>query len=323
MAIAKINSKPNNYYLMKRIIYFLISIAILFSSCEEEAIKADAYGNFETNTTIVSSKARGQLLFMDVEEGKSLSLKKLIAIVDTTQLHLQKQLLITQKKSIGKKTVDPNPEIEVLKTQLSNLNREKQRIQKLVNAKAATPKQLDDINGEITVVNQRINAAKKNANVANRGILSQRDPFDAQIDVINAQIADSYVYNPLDGIVINKLAEPSEIVGFGTPLYSIANMSTMTLRAYADATTLQGVKIGDRVNVAIDQQGATMKNMEGFVKWISSEAEFTPKIIQTKKERVNLVYAMKIEVKNDGSLKIGMPAEVDFGKGANSQRQEE
>jgi len=308
-------------YLMRQT-FILITFAIIFSSCEEAIIKADAYGNFETNTTIVSSKARGQLLFIDVEEGKSLPAKKLVAIVDTTQLYLQKQLLISQKKSIGRKTVDPNPEIEVLKTQLSNLNREKQRIQKLVNAKAATPKQLDDITGEITVVNQRIEAARKNANVANRGILSQRDPFDAQINLINAQIADSYIYNPIDGKVINKLSEPSEIVGFGTPLYTIANMSKMTLRAYTDAVTLQGVKVGDMVNVAIDQRGGAMKNMEGVVTWLSSEAEFTPKIIQTKKERVNLVYAMKIEVINDGSIKIGMPAEVDFGMTANSQSQQ-
>lgn len=322
MVKSKIKSESNNFYLMKRIIYFLISIAFLFSSCKEDVVKADAYGNFETNTTIVSAKARGQLLFIDVEEGNFIGKQKLVAIVDTTQLHLQKQLLISQKESIGKKTVDPNPEIDVLKTQLANLSREKQRIQNLVNAKAATSKQLDDITGEITVVNQKIDAAKKNANVANRGILSQGDPFDAQIDIINSQISDSYIYNPFDGVVINKLAESSEIVGFGTPLYTIANMSSLTLRAYSSATALQDVKVGDQVSVEIDQQEGTMKQMEGFVSWISSEAEFTPKIIQTKKERVNLVYALKIEVKNDGSLKIGMPAEVNFGNASKSQSEE-
>ena len=307
---------------MKRIIFFSLSIIMFFSSCTEEVIKADAYGNFETNTIIVSSQAKGKLLLLEVEEGQKLTAGKLIGIIDTTQLDLQRQLVISQQKSINGRTVDPNPEIEVLQLQRANINREKQRIEKLVSAKAATPKQLDDINGELKVVNQKIIAARDNAKVANRGILSQRDPFDAQINLINAQIADSYVYNPIDGTVINKLTEPSEIVGFGTPLYTIADMSKLMLRAYTDAITLQGVKLGDIVTVKVDGQDGAMNKREGAVTWIANEAEFTPKIIQTKKERVNLVYAFKIEVKNEGYLKIGMPAEVDFIKSNPTQTEE-
>ena len=304
---------------MKQIIFYSLVLIISFTSCTEEVIKADAYGNFETNTTIVSSQAKGKLIFLEVEEGQKLVANKLVGIIDTTQLHLQKQLLISQKKSISGKTVDPNPEIEVLQSQRSNINREKQRIEKLVAAKAATSKQLDDINGELKVINQKIVATSANAKVANRGILSQRAPVDAQVNLINAQLADSYIYNPINGSVINKLTEPSEIVGFGTPLYTIADMSTLILRAYTDAVTLQGVKVGDKVTVKVDSQNGAMDENEGTVTWIANEAEFTPKIIQTKKERVNLVYALKIEVKNEGNLKIGMPAEVDFRKRNNAQ----
>ena len=304
---------------MRKHFILLIIIIGISSSCKEEVIKADAYGNFESNTTIVSSKAKGQLLKLDLEEGQSIQQGRLVAIIDTVHLHLQRQLLLSQKRSLANQTKDPQPEIEVLQSQLANLQRERQRVEKLVSAKAATTKQLDDINGEIEVVQRRMESAKQNASVANRAILSQRDPLDAQIDQVNAQIADSYVYNPIDGVVINKLVEPSEIVGFGMPLYTIADLSSMTLRVYADAVALQEVKVGDVVTVSIDGQAGSMNDMEGKVTWISTEAEFTPKIIQTKKERVNLVYAIKITVPNNGNLKMGMPAEVNFRKGSSSE----
>ena len=299
---------------MNRIIFSSLIMIVFLSSCKEEILKAIAYGNFETNTIIVSSQAKGQLLYLNVEEGQKIALNEWVGLVDTLQLDLQKQLIVSQQKSINSKTVDPNAEIKVLLSQLKNIQREKQRVEKLVNAKAATSKQLDDINGEIVVVNQKIEAARENAKVANRGILSQRDPYNAQVNIINAQIKDSYIHNPIEGIVINKLSEPSEIVGYGTPLYTIADMSSLTLRAYTDAVSLQSVRVGDEVVVKVDGQNGEMQAYEGIVSWIATEAEFTPKIIQTKKERVNLVYALKIEVENNGNLKIGMPAEVDFQK---------
>jgi HlyD family secretion protein len=297
---------------MQKIQLILFLGLIILVSCKEEAVKSDAYGNFEATTTVVSAKSSGQLIQFTVEEGQRLEAGKLVGIIDTTQLHLQRKLLYSQLGTIGKKITDPNPDIAVLEKQKSNLIREKNRLENLVSAKAATTKQLDDIDGQIKVLEQQITAAKNKARTINTGILAEKEPIQAQIDIINQKIKDSYVYNPLSGTVINKLREPSEMVGFGNPLYSIANLKELTLRAYTDALQMQGLKVGDQVTILIDNGEESMRPVDGLVTWIADEAEFTPKVIQTKKERVNLVYAIKIKVVNDGRLKLGMPAEVKF-----------
>jgi HlyD family secretion protein len=261
---------------------------------------------------MVSAKSNGQLIQFTVEEGQRMEAGKLVGIIDTTQLHLQRKLLYSQLRTISKKTMDPNPDIAVLQKQKENLIREKKRLENLVSAKAATTKQLDDVDGQIKVVEQQIQAAKNKAQTLNSGILAEKDPIQAQIDIINQKIKDSYINNPVSGTVINKLSEPTEMVGLGSPMYTIANLQNLTLRAYADAVRLQGLKVGDKVEVMVDDGKESMRSIEGMVTWIADEAEFTPKIIQTREERVNLVYALKIRVANDGNLKLGMPAEVQF-----------
>jgi HlyD family secretion protein len=290
----------------------LLALLFLLPSCKKEAPRSDAYGNFEATETLVSAEANGKLLFLKVAEGEPLKAGDLVALVDTTLLHLQKQQLIASLGTIGKKQQDPNPQIAVLEEQKRNLVRERDRVQRLLADKAATPKQLDDLNGQIEVAEAQITAARRNAGTVNTGILGEKDPVLAQINVLNEQIRRCYVRNPLDGVVLTKIAEPSEVVGFGSPLYKIASLDTLELRAYVSGAQLPNLKIGQTVSVLIDAEGGGVQSLPGTVSWIASKAEFTPKTIQTREERVNLVYAFKVKTPNDGRLKIGMPGEVRF-----------
>lgn len=293
-------------------LFSLIMILLFLSACKEEEKTSDAYGNFEAVSTIVSSEANGRLLFLNVEEGQKMKKGELIALVDTTNLHLQKLQLQATINTLPKKLRDASPDIAVLEDQKRNLVREIDRVEKLLKDKAATQKQLDDLKGELVVVNQRIEAAKSQTQIANRGILSEQEPMVAQITTLEEQIRKSYVYNPIDGTVLTKLAEPSEVVGFGSPLYKIANLDYLDLRAYVSGIQVQDIKIGQKIKVLIDAPEGTFHELTGEIIWIAENAEFTPKTIQTKEERVNLVYAFKARVANDGKLKIGMPAEVLF-----------
>jgi HlyD family secretion protein len=252
-------------------------------------------------------------LFFNVKEGQTLEKGALIAQVDTAQLHLQRLQLQASIGTLPKKLRSAEPDIQVFKDKKSNLIRERDRIKKLLAAKAATPKQLDDINGQIDVIDQQMLAARSQTQITNKGILAEKAPLVAQIKVIEEQIRKAAVYNPIKGTVMTKLAENSEFMIMGSPLYRIAALDTLTLRAYADGIQIQNVSIGQEVIVLVDETETTNRSLEGIVTWIASEAEFTPKTIQTKEDRVNLVYAMKIAVPNaDKRLKIGMPAEVLF-----------
>jgi len=298
---------------MKIFISLSALLLLISASCTLEEKTADAYGNFETTDVIISAEATGKLLQFDVEEGEILKAGQLVGIVDTTQLYLKKLQLEASIRAVGGKTQDARPEVEVLETQKKNLLREERRIQSLLKDNAATQKQLDDIEGEIEFVERQINAATANTSTLNRGILSEIEPLRVQIRLIEDQIQKSYIFNPIEGTVLLKLAEPEEFTAIGKPLYKIANLKEMTLRAYVSGIQLSQIKIGQEVTVLIDAPENSSKSMKGTISWISSQAEFTPKIVQTKEERVNLVYAVKILVKNDdGSLKIGMPGEVVF-----------
>ncbi|WP_020571187.1 HlyD family secretion protein [Neolewinella persica] len=292
----------------------LLFILFALSACTESVPLADAYGNFEATSTTVSAEANGRLLYLSVAEGEVLPSGKLIGLVDTTQLYLQRRQLEAQLSTFGKQVKTAAPDIAILEDQKRNLIRERDRTKRLVAAKAATSRQLDELNGQIEVVDQQIAAAQMKISEVNRGILSGKDPIRAQIEVIDHQISKAYIYNPIRGTVMTKLAETSEIVGMGSPLYRIANIDTLTLRAYAGSVQLQRAGIGQKVDVLIDAGADAYDQLSGTVTWISDRAEFTPKTIQTKEERTNLVYAIKIAVPNpDGRLKLGMPAEVNFG----------
>ncbi|WP_026452411.1 HlyD family secretion protein [Aequorivita capsosiphonis] len=287
-------------------LYILISTFLLGSllSCSNEE-KADAYGNFEATEIMVSSEANGKLEFFNLEEGEVLEKGAVVGLVDTLQLYLNKQQLLASKETVASKSDGVWSQVSVLNQQLETAKTEQQRIQNMFNDNAATQRQLDQTNSQVNVLEKQI----ENVETQNAPIVNEVKAMEAKVAQINDQITKSKITNPIAGTVLTKFAEPGEIVSFGKPLYKIANMEEMTLRVYLSELQLSNINIGQKVSVKIDSE-EEMKAYEGIISWVSASAEFTPKIIQTKEERVNLVYAVKVTVKNDGSLKIGMPAEM-------------
>ena len=293
--------------------HLLLSAALALAACRDDEPPADAYGTFEATATVVSAEAAGRLEYFPVDEGDRLAAGEYVALVDTTQLHLQRRQLEASVGTIPAKLQDVRAEVRVLADQRANLVRERDRVARLLERDAATPKQLDDLEGEIQVTDQRIEATRAQQDIANRGILAEKRPLLAQVDIIEERIRRSRVYNPVKGVVLTKLAERAEVVANGTPLYRIADLDTLTLRAYVSGGDLPRVTIGTAVTVLTDYAEGRLVEHPGRVTWVNDRAEFTPTNIQTREDRVDLVYAVKIAVPNpDGTLKIGMPAEVDL-----------
>lgn len=288
---------------MKHIILFLLLTSLF--SCNNNDNKADGYGNFEATEITISAEANGKLEYLNLEEGDMLEPNTLVGLVDTTQLYFNKQQLITSKATTHSKSANVLSQISVLQAQLRTTLIEQKRIQNMFAENAATKRQVDEIEGKVDVIKEQI----KGVQTQNSPIINEIASLNVQIKKINDQIKNSKIINPIKATVLAKYTEPNEITSFGKPLYKIANLSQMTLRVYISETQLPQIKLNQKVTVKIDN-GNGMKSYPGTVSWISSVAEFTPKIIQTKEERVNLVYAVKVEVINDGGLKIGMPAEI-------------
>ena len=289
----------------------ILAIGMVLPACNSTTV-SDAYGNFEAIETTISAKGNGELLRFDVKEGQQLAAGTVVGLIDTTSLSLQRQQALAKQRSVESKTRDAGPQIAILMEQKRNVQRERDRTAALVAEKAATTKQLDDLNGQLEVVQKQIESAQLEISIANRGILSETGPLDAELRLMDQRLHDNVVRNPIAGTVLTTFVEPHEQVMAGTPLYKIADLSTMELRAYTSADLLQGVQAGQRVTVRIDEGEKAYRDLEGTITWIASNSEFTPKSIQTKQDRVNLVYALKVEVRNDGTLRIGMPGEVVF-----------
>jgi HlyD family secretion protein len=288
--------------------FSLFVFVVFLLSCHRNDKLSDAYGNFEAVTVSVSSEVSGKILELNVEEGQELALGQAIGLVDTTDLLLKKLQLQAQKKAISTRMSGVEGQISVQQQQKTNLLVEKERLTRLMKDKAATPKQLDDVNGAIDLVDRQIASIK----TQNAGIIEEQEVVERQIAQVNETLKKCHILNPVAGTVLVKYAESGEITTPGKTLYKIANLSELELKVYVSGDQLPSVKIGQKVDVLIDSDKTTNKKLEGTVSWISQKAEFTPKIIQTKEERVDLVYAVKIKVPNDGSLKIAMPGEVNF-----------
>lgn len=272
--------------------------------------KSDAYGNFEATEVLISAEASGKLLEFKAEEGQSLKAGQVIGVIDTVQLHLKRQQLKAQRQAMSSKIGNVLSQIAVLQQQKENALKEKDRFERLVRDKAVPTKQLDDVIDQINVIQKQIRATE----TQNASILGEVRAMDAQIAQLDDQVKKSVIRNPVDGVVLTKYAEPNEITAYGKPLYKIADLNTMYLRAYLSGVQVPHIKIGQKVTVQIDEDKSENRSLEGEISWVSDKAEFTPKIIQTKDERVNMVYAIKVRVKNDGALKIGMPGEAKFNK---------
>jgi len=289
---------------MKKLTIIILS-ALAFASCEKEMIKADAYGNFEATEITISAESNGKIIRLDLNEGEQIKKGKLIAQIDTVQLQLKKEQLQVAKSVIYSKSKGVLSQIAVLNAQKESAFTNKKRVEALLADKVGTQKQLDDVNGKITVINNQISSIE----VQNSGVVTEAKKLEAQIREIEHQISKCKIINPVEGTVLTQYAELNEITGFGRPLYKIADMSNMIFKGYVSEPQLPNLKIGQEVTLKIDTTDG-MKDYKGTITWIAAAAEFTPKIIQTKEERVNLVYAIKVSVVNDGSLKIGMPSEM-------------
>lgn len=278
---------------------------LLVFGCTNSDNKADGYGNFESTEITVSAESIGKLIQFNINEGDMVSKDFFVGFIDTIPLQLQREQLKTSKEVLRSRSRGVLSQIDVLKTQLRTATINKKRFENMFKDHAATQKQLDDINGEIDVIKQQI----KSIETQNSPVVNELKSIDIQIALLDDKINKCKIINPISGTVLTTFAEPNEVTSFGKPLYKIADLSTMQLRVFISETQLAQIKIGDEVSVKIDD-GTTMKSYNGIVSWIASEAEFTPKIIQTKEERVALVYAVKVDVENDGSIKIGMPGEM-------------
>ncbi len=308
---------------MEKLLLIALAACTLLS-CTGNKKDYDASGTFETNETIVAAEATGIIKQLNIEEGQTLKPGQYIGFIDSVQLSLRKKQLEAQVKSVRSKTPDIaaqtnsfNKQVAVIQSQLNTQLREKQRIENLVKADAATPKQLDDITGQVdalqkqllVIQSQKIAQASQ-LNTQTNGLTADIAPLKVQIDQVNDQLSKCNIINNVKGTVLAKYAEVNEMTSTGKPIYKIADLSTLILRAYVSGDQLSSVKINQPVKVLVDAANNKYREYTGTVEWISDKAEFTPKTIQTKDERANLVYAIKIRVANDGYLKIGMYADV-------------
>lgn len=311
---------------MRNLSAIVLVLAVLASSCNQNKLQTDASGVFESDEVIVSAEQNGKIISFRIKEGDTIRKGAIVGNIDMSNTILQKQQIQATIQSLKEKTTNPRPQIELVKkqlavqqSQLAQQLRERTRTENLLKADAATQKQLDDINAQIdqlqkqiAVSEQQIALDRSNIAAQNRTVFSEQDPLEKSVAQIQDQINKGQIVNPLSGTVLTKYALEGEMTTIGKALYKIANLDTLILRAYITGSQLTGVKLGQSVKVFIDDGAKNYKEYTGQVYWISDKSEFTPKTIQTKDERANLVYAVKIRVKNDGYLKLGMYGEVKF-----------
>jgi len=291
---------------MKRLFILTALIIAFTSSCKNDEKKAFAFGNFESEEIIVSAESSGKLMEFAIKEGEILTSGEYCGFIDSIQLYLKKMQLQAGIGSVNAKMYQLDQQLIVNEVSMNNILREKKRVNSLLGGGAATVKQLDDISGQEDLLKAQTNAllAQKTA------IRAEKESFEIQILQVNDLIAKSIIKSPVKGTVLEKYLNAGELAVTGKPLFKLADMSELILRVFVAGNQLEHLKLGSEVNVFIDSEAEEMKKYTGIVAWISGKSEFTPKIIQTRDERVNLVYAVKIRVSNDGSLKIGMPAEI-------------
>jgi len=301
-------------------------LSVLTTGCNLNKQSSDASGTFEVDEVIVSSEVPGKILTLNIQEGSVLAKDSIVGVIDSVPLQLQKQQVEATMSSLHEKTLDVKPQVKLLqdqiqvqRAQLNNALFEKARVERLIKADAATTKQLDDINIQIDVIQKQIAVNEQQIKVQetatgtqNSSVLSEYKPLRRSVAVIEDQLKRANITNPINGTVLTKYAMAGEVTSAGKALYKIGDLSVITLRAYITGTQLAEIKLNQQVKVLVDSSNNKYREYAGTIIWISDKAEFTPKTIQTKDERANLVYAIKIHVKNDGLLKIGMYGEVKF-----------
>lgn len=299
--------------IMRYLQILLAVVAVLCSSCSGKT-EFDACGNFEADEILVSSQGTGQLMWSDIQEGMTVTAGNTLGIIDTVQLHLQKAQLESQLKSVMSSRPDVESQVASLRSQIANLKSEKSRLERLVAKGAAPTKQVDDIKAQIVILESQLDAQLSALSKNTSAVEFNANAISAQIDMIEDKISKCHIVSPVNGTVIAKYIHAGELVGMGTPIMKVADLENMFLRAYFTSDQLGSIVLGDKVTVTADFGGEQQFQYEGKIVWISSESEFTPKSIQTRNTRANLVYAVKIAVRNDGRLKIGTYGEVNINK---------
>ncbi len=301
---------------MMKIHQYICSVAIglVLSACTSQEEQYDASGIFETTEVIVSAKGTGELQSFQVEEGQAVRQGEVLGWIDTLQLSLKDRQLAASLLATESKRLDEKRQVAHLRQQIENLQREKQRFTALLNAKAATAKQVDDIDYQIKVLQNQLVATQEQINSSNSSLSRQSESIQAQRAQMEDQIRNAMISSSITGTVLTKYAEQGEFAVPGKALFKVADVRQMKLRAYITADQLTQLKLGQQVTVYADSGETDRKSYTGRVIWIADKAEFTPKTIQTRNERANLVYAVKIAVENDGFIKRGMYGEVRFNE---------
>jgi HlyD family secretion protein len=286
----------------------ILVAAVILTGCKNKADKADAYGNFEATEVIVSSETIGRILKFDVTEGSEIDKGSEIALIDTTLFHLQKAVINAGMTGVRTRISTINAQNDVLNQQIDNLNVNIKRIENMLKDDAATKKQYDDLTGQVAVLQKQVAAN----NTQKASIAAELSVYESKKATLNEQVTRSIVKSPIKGTIIEKYSEAGELTAAGKPLVKIADLSLMKLKVYVSGAQLGDIRIGQDCTVRVDDGKKGYKSFTGLISHISGKAEFTPKIIQTKEERVTLVYAVTIDVKNDGTMKSGMPGEAIF-----------
>ena len=297
---------------MKNTVINILLFALMLASCKNDNDLYDASGTFEATETIVSAEANGKILELNLEEGESLKQGTQVGYIDSIQLHLTRLQLMQNRKAILSGRPDVTTQIESLQKELENAMNDKKRMENLVKGEVASQKQLDDANTRVSVLQSKIDAQKSILNTTTSTLTEQSNTVEFQLGQVEDQLRKCRIINPVAGTVLTKYANAFEMASVGKPLYKIADLSNMVLRAYISGNQLPNVKLNQKVKVSTDDGKGGFKETEGAISWINDKAEFMPKTIQTKDERANMVYAIKVKVQNDGAYKIGMYGEIKF-----------
>ena len=305
---------PKSEFIMNKPLLIFLSLLILvgFYSCKDNKRSADAFGVFEGTEIIVSSESNGKVLRFNVEEGNTYQAGEEVGCIDTLQIYLQIKQLEASICAAMAKRPDLLSQARVLYDKLEALNKEKNRVSTLVAANAASSQDLDKLIADINITNSQIAALESNLTIQNKSIMEEIEAMRFQKLQLQDALTKCHIKSPITGTVLKKYIEPNELAFQGKALFKIADLTNMFIKVYITEDMLSTVSLGQPVDIHIDMPENREKVIEGTVSWISSKSEFTPKMIQTKNERVNLVYAVKVAFKNDGTAKIGMPGDVKF-----------
>lgn len=290
----------------------LLVLALAMTACGKGNKAYDASGVFESTEVTISAEGNGKIMSLGIQEGDRLEAGAVVGCIDTVQLFLSKVQLEASRRAVGSGRLNISRQIAALESQIVKQRQELDRFTKLEQAGASNRKQVEDIQAHLDILERQLAAQKESLQNANSNVSGQADAIEAQIAQLEDRIRKCVITSPVSGTVLAKYSEAGELAVQGRALFKVADLENIRLRAYITADQLTGLKLGQEVKVFADQGTSGRKEYAGTLVWISDKAEFTPKTIQTRDERANLVYAVKIAVKNDGLIKLGMYGEVKF-----------